>query len=80
MTPQDEQELHRLSEILRSIGTGLAPGSSQREALQKAGLALTLAFTRNLRTEIERTCQELGLPLSDAQRERLGWMAIDPDP
>ena len=78
MAPQDEEELDRLSEILRSIDGGLESGSPQREALQKAGLALSLAFARNLRSEIDRHYEQLGQPLTEPQRAHLQRMGIDP--
>jgi hypothetical protein len=53
MTPQDEKELHRLTDMLRDIDTKLQQESPLREGLKKAGLALSIAFIHNLRSEIE---------------------------
>ena len=79
MTPQDEKELHRLADILRDIDAALPRESPLREGLKKAGLALSIAFIRDLRPEIERQFMRLGTPLSAAECARLGMMGIDPD-
>ena len=79
MTPQDEKELHRLADMLRDIDATLQRESPLREGLKKAGLALSIAFIRDLRPEIERQFMSLGTPLSAAERARLEKMGIDPD-
>jgi hypothetical protein len=79
MTPQDEKELHRLADMLRDLDATLQRESPLREGLKKAGLALTVAFTHNLRPEIEQHFTSLGTPLTEAERTRLKKMNIDPD-
>jgi hypothetical protein len=54
MTPQDEKELHRLTDMLRDIDAKLQRESPLREGLKKAGLALCASFIHNLRPEIEQ--------------------------
>ena len=49
MTASDEKELDRLSAMLEEIDHGLERSSPVREALQKAGIALSLGFIRGLR-------------------------------
>ncbi len=43
MTTSDEKELHRLAAMLETIDRSLERSSRLREALQKAGVALSLA-------------------------------------
>lgn len=53
MSPADELELKRLSDLLASVH-GLLPESSLvREALQKAAFALQLTFLKGSRSEID---------------------------
>ena len=61
MTPQDEKELHRLTDMLRDIDANLQKDSPLREGLEKAGLALSVAFINNLRPEVERIYSALEL-------------------
>ena len=65
--------------MLRSVDQGLEVGSLQREVIQKAGIALSIAFMRNLRSEIERLYEHLDKPLTDSQRAHLRGMGIVPD-
>jgi hypothetical protein len=78
MTSLDEKELHRLSGMLETINRSLDSSSALREALQKAGLALILSFTRGLRPDIEEEYAQLGASLTDSQRAHLSSMGIDP--
>ena len=71
MTASEEKELHRLSAMLEEIDRGLERSSPVREALQKAGIALSLGFIGGSRSDIERQFEQLGTPLTDAQRARL---------
>ena len=75
MTTSDEKELHRLAAMLETIDRSLEHSSPQREALKKAGVALSLGFIRGLRSDIE----QLGTPLTDSERTRLHSMGIDPE-
>ena len=79
MTPQDEKELHRLADMLRDIDATLPRESTLREGLKKAGLALIVAFSHDLRPEIERSFTSLGTLLTEVERARLEKMGIDPD-
>ena len=80
MTSEDEDELHRLTEMLRQVDSTLQPESPLREALKKAGLSLTFSFIHKLRPEIERIYEGLGTEvLSEPQREYLRKLGIDPD-
>lgn len=44
MTPEDESELHRLTGMLSDIDATLPDSFPLREALRKAGLAISYAF------------------------------------
>ena len=79
MTHADEQELQRLTGLLKSIGTGFEGDQDCREALQKAALALTVAFSHGLRAELENWYAGLGTPLSADERGNLRQHDIDPD-
>ena len=79
MTASDENELHRLAAMLEEIDRSLGQSSPVREALQKAGIALSLGFIRGLRSDIDRQFEQLGTPLTDAERARLRSMGIDPE-
>ena len=80
MTLQDEDELHRLTEMLREVESTLQPDSPLREAVKKAGLSLTFSYIHKLRPEIERIYSDLGTAtLSKAQRENLVKLEINPD-
>jgi hypothetical protein len=79
MTTSDEKELHRLAAMLETIDRSLEPSSPQREALKKAGIALSLGFIRGLRSDIDRQFEQLGTPLTDSERARLRGMGIDPE-
>jgi hypothetical protein len=76
MTQQDEDELHRLSTMLRSIDQQLDSRSVLREALQKAGIALSLSFIGGLRAEVEAYYEHLGKPLTDVQHAHLRSLGI----
>lgn len=79
MKPTDENELHRLNDMLHSIDRNLERASPLREALQKAGLALALGFGHGLRPSIERQYQQLGTPLTETELEHLRSLGIDPE-
>ena len=53
MTPQDDKELHRLADMLQAIDRQLGPDTPLREALVKAGIALSHGFIRGSRSKIE---------------------------
>ena len=79
MTTSDEKELHRLAAILETIDRSLEGSSPQREALKKAGIALSLGFIRGFRPDIERQFDQLGTPLTDSERARLRSISISPE-
>ena len=53
MTPEDENELHRLAQMLEALDRQLPSSSPTREALMKAGIALSFAFIHGSRAKIE---------------------------
>lgn len=53
MSPADETELHRLSDMLQVIEDQLGVDSPQTEALRKAGIALVFGFIHGSRSKIE---------------------------
>jgi hypothetical protein len=79
MTPADEHELHRVSALLAAIDASLPVASPLREGLVKAGLALSIAFIDGRRGWIEDTYTHLDDDLSEAQRNHLASLGIDPD-
>jgi hypothetical protein len=72
-------ELHRLATMLETIDRSLERGPPHREALKKAGIALSLGFIRALRSDIERQFEQFGTPLTDSTRTRLRSTGIDPE-
>ena len=79
MTTDDESELHRLCDLLRGVTKQFPSDSPQAEALTKASFGLTLAFIHGLRPEIEDLMLGVGRPLTEAQKEHLRSLGIDPD-
>ena len=79
MTPIDEQELLRLTRLLESVHERGDVDSQNREAVQKAALALSVAFIHGLRPEIERLYTTLEKALPATEREHLLRLGIDPD-
>lgn len=69
MNPDDEKELHRLSDLLHDIDRTLAADAPQREALMKAGLALGMIFLQSARGEVERIYEGIGQPVSKPKRK-----------
>jgi hypothetical protein len=79
MSPSDEEELHRLCNLISAADRLLPESSPIREGLRKAALALQGAFAEGLRTDIEKQYAELGAPLSKDQQEHLKRLGIDRD-
>jgi hypothetical protein len=81
MTDDDENELHRLCDMLKEVHDGLDEGSPLREAVTKAGLGLSLAFMNGQRWKMEELAAGLGRPLDEGSRQRqeLRRLGIDPD-
>ena len=78
MNGNDEAELERLVEMLRRLDAELAPDAPSREALQKAALALRLAFIHGLKTELEDLYTSIDKPLTEAQRQHLRSIGVEP--
>ena len=76
MSSADKAELRRLCDLLAAIDRLLPEAAPEREGLQKAALALNLAFLKGLRQEIEQEFATLGVPLSDEQRARLARLGL----
>ena len=79
MTPADQQELLRLTTLLEPLDDRQDVESEVREALQKAALALNVAFIHGHRKEVEEMYTSLERPLGPAEREHLRRLGIDPD-
>jgi hypothetical protein len=79
MTPEDESELHRLTNMLSEIDASLPEFSPLREALQKAGYAISYSFMDGRRSHIENIYDNVEAELTDEEREHLRSMGIDPD-
>ena len=79
LTEKDEAELYRLSDLLRQVATQLGDDSQSLEALEKAGIALSFAFTQGDRRRLEKTFDLLCQPLGEAEFAHLRSLGIDPD-
>jgi hypothetical protein len=79
MSPSDEGELHRLSDMLAAIDGTLPSHSPLREGLKKAGIALILAFIQGSRSDLEQQYEGIDEPLSDDQRAELVRWNINPE-
>jgi len=78
MNAADEAEVERLVGLLRVCDTEAAPNAPAREALQKAALALRVAFLRGCRAEIEELYAGIDRPLSEAKHQHLRKVGIAP--
>jgi hypothetical protein len=76
MLSPDETELHRLCDLLASVDRLVPEAAPEREALQKAALALHLTFLKGFRGEVEQQFATLGLPLSGEQQSRLAQLGL----
>jgi hypothetical protein len=76
MNNEDETELYRLTDMLKSISAQLDPASPNHEGLKKGALALQNIFIHGHRSEIEEIYNGLGKPLSVEQIEHLKRMGI----
>ncbi len=79
MTKDDEKELFRLTEVLRTMHEKVGNDVLASEALKKAALALSVGFIHGLRTEIERFYSDHEHPLSGDDRARLANLDIPHD-
>ena len=78
MTNEDEFELLRLCEMLREVHKGLEAESPLREAVTKAALGLSFAYTHGSRSKIEEWALGIGKPLSDTGLQHLRSLGINP--
>jgi hypothetical protein len=76
MTKNDEKELIRISDVLRTLHEKIGDNALASEALKKAALALSLGFIHGLRPEIEAHYAKLDLPLSEEERIHLAKLGI----
>ncbi len=79
MVREDEAEVRRLTDMLAAIDEELAESSPLREALQKAGLAISYAFMDGRRKEIESVYDNLDGEFSDEQLAHLRRLGFCPD-
>ena len=77
MNDSDDQELLRLCSALERLDLLTRPDSAEREALRKAGFALSLSFIHGDRQKLERYYENP--PLNDEELDRLRSYGIDPD-
>ena len=76
MTKDDENELHRLCNVLRTLHEKAGGDARATEALRKAGVALSVGFARGLRSEIEQLYAKLDSPLTVDERTHLARMNL----
>jgi hypothetical protein len=76
MSSSDDAEMHRPCELLADVDRSLPVGAPAREGLQKAAIALQLAFGKGLRAEVEPEFASIGLPLTDEQRARVVQLGL----
>ena len=79
MNHSDERELLRLASLLEALHERPDVGQHCREAIQKAALALSVAFIHGLRAEVEELYATLDKPLPEAARQHLLRLGINPD-
>ena len=74
----DEDEAERLIRMLQVLDASLPATSPTHEALQKAALALRLAFLYRLRSRVEEMYAGISEPLTEAQKSHLRSLGIKP--
>lgn len=79
MNGTDETELNRLCNLLKCVDERKAISSAEREALQKAALALHRVFIAGNRARIEEGFAMIGQPLLESERAHLRSLGVDPD-
>ncbi|MFM2171707.1 MAG: hypothetical protein RI957_1936 [Verrucomicrobiota bacterium] len=77
MKDSDEEELHRLCDMLKKVDEMLHADSPLREAVMKGALALSITFADGSRAKLESIALGTGKPLTETQRTYLGKMGID---
>lgn len=76
MDSSAEKELYRLTEMLRAISEKVQD-PAQIEALQKAGIALTLIYLRGIWEEFEEWYRTKDHPLSASELAQLVEFGIE---
>lgn len=79
MNKNDEQELYRLTGLLKNLSESTTLDSETDEALKKAAFALIVAFSHGLQSKVEQLYEDIDRPLSNSEREQLRLLGIDPD-
>jgi hypothetical protein len=79
MTKEDEQELHRLCDLLRRVEKSLEVGSPLREAVIKAAYGVSLAFIHGFRSRVDELFARHGTELTAEEKDHLRSMGIEPD-
>ena len=77
MTAWDDPEMHRLSAVLGTIDAQFALSDSQREALQKAALALQRMFIDQRFAVVEEWYAKMNQPLTENEAEHLRSLGLD---
>lgn len=71
MNKKDETELRRLASLLSQIGDKTELTKEEKEALEKAALALSISFIHGYRNEIEDIYENLDDQLTADQKQYL---------
>ena len=79
MQAADDTELRRLCGLLKRIDERAAISPEERQALQKAALALHRVFIAGGRPQVEESFAMIGQPLLESERAHLRSLGIDPD-
>jgi hypothetical protein len=79
MKKEDENELYRLTDMLKSISIKIDPASPYHEGLKKGALALQSVFIHGYRSEIEEMYDSIEKPLSTEEIEHLKRLGIEPN-
>jgi hypothetical protein len=75
-----EIDTEKVSSKLEMISENYPPDSDEYKTLQLAGLALHFVSDEQTRDKFRRWCELMNGGLSDAQKEHLRFMGIDPEP
>lgn len=78
MKKEDENELYRLTDMLKSISDKLDSASPYHEGLRKGALALQSVFMHGYRSEIEEIYDNIEKPLSAEAMDHLKRLGIKP--
>lgn len=78
MNKSDENELCRLTNLLKLIDEKFRLSLLEREALKKAAIALSVAFIHEFRKEVELSYVGLKKGLTQSQKKHLQSMGLYP--